>query len=125
VFLIGALLRFFEMIQASLEEMSVEINVMSLQQMIRSHNAETQAGDLQCTYLNKPDAFTFANSKNGWQYDAAKHQLIYSVRSKRYFSSENVQKIVLELYCNKGAVFFKKTPFQWCHEKRLWGCADK
>lgn len=133
LFLMGLLLRFFDMVQASIEEMSVEINFLNMQQMMHYQNYLTKSKDNHCTILDKPDFFQqISPSGSGsseskttpgaWQYDPAKHQITYNVQSKNYFRSEIGQKIVINLYCKEGSVVFKENSFQWCHDKKLWGC---
>lgn len=131
--LMGLLLRFFDMIQASIEEVSVEINLLNMQQMMHIQNILTKSKDPHCNILDKPDLFqqidpsAAGSSKTKaipgtWQYEPEKHQITYNVISKSYFRSEISQKIVIDLYCNKGIIVFKEKSFQWCHDKKIWGC---
>ena len=132
--LVAVFLRYASMVEASLEQVSVQINLLNLQQMTRFQNMLTQQSDPHCSYLNKPDLFTSIgiagmevspvdNRSGAWQYDPRGHRLTYFVRSKRYFKSDNGQKIDIDLYCKQGLVFFKVSRFQWCQDKRIWGCA--
>lgn len=132
--LTGFFLRFFDLIQASIEQMALEINLMNMQQMIREQNLMTRDQDKSCAFLNNPNLFESAyadpeqsphQQKPGeWHYDAKTHQLAYLVRSKRYFRSKNDHQLIIELYCNKGVVQVRKQPFVWCQDKRLWGCSQ-
>lgn len=133
--LVGIFLRFTDIIQASMEEVSVEINLISMQQMIRDHNYLEKGKDMQCKLLDDPELFLFASNpmseskpdqqrSGSWEYDSKKHQLTYAVRSTVFFRSKFGQKIVLDLYCNKGVVLVKKNPFQWCHNKGILGCKN-
>ncbi len=133
--LIGLFLRFAGVIQASMEEISIELNLMSMQQMVRDQNLMSKDQDQQCKYLDNPDLFLFVSNPmaestpdkqtpGSWAYDNKSHQLTYFVRSTDYFRSKFGHKIVLDLYCKQGVVVFKKSPFQWCHDKRIWGCGD-
>lgn len=128
-FLIGLFLRFFDMIQASVEEVSVEMNLLNMKQMLHFQNLLTKSNDPNCNILDKPDLFQqSADSSESktipgtWQYDLGTHQIIYNVLSKGYFRSKIGQKIVINLYCNKGTVIIKESSFQWCHDKQIWGC---
>lgn len=130
--LIGALLRFFETIQASIEQVSVNMNLISAQQLIRDQNLMTQNTDKTCSYLGHPDLFIFSGSNDtskeeipgSWSYDPKKHQLTYYVRSTAYFRSNIGQKIRLDLYCDKGVVLMKRSTYQWCNDKRIFGCGE-
>lgn len=133
--LIGVFLRFFELIQASIEEVSVEINLLNMQQMLHYQNLLSESKDQQCTFLDKPDLFQQLSAgipdsstdkavPGSWYYDAKKHQLIYHVRSKNYFRSEFTQEIIIVLYCNHGVISFKQSSFKWCRDKKIWGCSS-
>lgn len=131
--LIGLFLRFFELIQASIEEVSMEVNLLNMQQMLHYQNLLSKSKDPQCTFLDKPDLFQQFSADvpdssvdkatpGSWHYDSIKHQLIYHVRSKHYFRSEFKQKIIIVLYCNHGVISFKQSSFKWCRDKTILGC---
>lgn len=131
--LTAVFLRYVNVIQASIEEVSVEINLLNMKQMIHAQNYISEKKDTQCQYLDDPNLFptTDLNGKEKgkqqivpgtWQYDSKKHQLTYSTRSKQYFRSDLGQKIVVDLYCKEGKVIFIPNKFQWCRDKKIWGC---
>lgn len=131
--LTGVFLRYFDIIQASIEEVSVEINLLNMKQMIHAQNFISEKKDTQCKLLDDPNLFPtidLSGKEAGkqqmvpgtWQYDAQKHQITYSVRSKHFFRSELGQKIVIDLYCKDGRVLFVQNKFQWCRDKKIWGC---
>jgi hypothetical protein len=131
--LMGFMLRFFDMIQASIEQVSVDINLLNMQQMIHFQDLLTHSKNSQCKILDNPDLFqqispssdsSESKSTPGtWQYDSQKHQITYNVRSTSYFRSKTNQKIVVDLYCKEGVVVFKEQSYHWCHDKKVWGCS--
>lgn len=132
--LMGVLLRFFDMIQASLEEVTVESNLLNMRQMLHIQNLLTKSKDPQCKFLDEPDLFQQINpattnsaesntTPGTWVYDPKEHKITYNVRSKNYFRSEIAQKVVVSLYCKEGVVVFKEKSFQWCQDKKMWGCS--
>lgn len=128
--LITVLMRFFDIFEASMEELSVEISIMNTRQMIYYQNILSKSSSDGCAFLNDPNFLGSSSSLEGdmeannsaWKYDNKKHLLIYNVRSKRYFRSQLKQKIVLALYCKKGIIQMKASKFQWCQNKAIWGC---
>jgi hypothetical protein len=133
--LITLLLRFYQMTEASLEEVAVNLNIISMQQMMHDQSLLTATKDPKCSYLEKPDLLQTlspitadqpsAESTSGhWYYDVHKNQLTYKVKSTLYFRSDLGKKVVIELYCNKGIVRFKVNRFQWCHNKTISGCSQ-
>lgn len=132
--LMGFLLRFFDMIQASLEEASVDINLLSLQQWIHFQDLLTRSKNSQCKFLDNPILFKNIGYQNKsaesesipgtWHYNAKNHKITYNVRSKSYLRSEIEQKIIIDLYCKEGKVVFKERSFRWCRDKKIWGCSE-
>lgn len=132
--LLGVLISFFDVIEASMEEAALEINLGTMKRMMQIHNLVSQEHDSHCSFLDNPDLFPQVNAlaqeasqeqqKDGqWQYDAKNHQLTYFVRTRNFFRSKFERKVVINLYCTKGMVVFHISPFNWCREKTLWGCA--
>ncbi|WP_129556793.1 hypothetical protein [Legionella sainthelensi] len=133
VLLIGLFIRFLDLIQASIEEVSVQSSLLNMQQLMHFQGSFSETKNPECTFLNKSDLFqqfnvsssdssSVKNTPGSWVYDSKKHQLIYIVRSRSYFKSKHPQQMVIDLYCNQGNVIFKVDSFQWCHEKKIWGC---
>lgn len=131
VLLIGLFVRFLDLMQASIEEVSVQSTLLNMQQLMHFQSSLTK--NQECTFLNKRDLFqqfnvssadssSVKNTPGSWAYDFKKHQLIYNVRSSGYFKSKHPQQMVIDLYCNQGNVIFKVDSFQWCHDKKIWGC---
>ncbi|WP_133134262.1 hypothetical protein [Legionella santicrucis] len=133
VLLIGIFIRFLDLMQASIEEVSVQSTLFNMQQFARFQSSFSETKNPECTFLNKPDLFRQFNVRSAdsssaknvpgsWIYDSKKHQLIYNVRSRNYFKSKYSQQMVIDLYCNQGNAIFKVDSFQWCHDKKIWGC---
>lgn len=132
--LVGILLRYFDMIQATMEKTTVETNLNDIMRMMHAQNLLSIATDRNCSFLNDPNLFPQASrnvsdetgnqgSNRGWEYNEKNHALTYFVRTRTFFSSRVAQKIIIHLYCKKGRVVFKVSPYKWCHKMSLWGCA--
>jgi hypothetical protein len=132
--LVGVILRYFEEIQASVEQVAVDLSLLNMKQMVDTQNLITKTGGTECAVLDKQDVFFKGEQRaadvgtevqpGDWQYDAQQHQLTYFVRSTHYFKSKFGQKIIIDLSCKEGRIFFKASSFQWCRDKAFWGCKD-
>jgi hypothetical protein len=132
--LVGVFLRFFSIIQASIEQVSVDVSFLNFQQMIRYQNMVSGSKDKNCKILENPSLFkgmgidgldTLGDARatsGGWSYDSKNHSLSYTVHSNSYFRSKIDHKIVIGLYCKNGVVGFNVSDYQWCRDKRFWGC---
>ncbi|KTD50714.1 hypothetical protein [Legionella quateirensis] len=130
--LVGTLLRYFEVLEATVERTTVSMNLNTIMQLAHSQSILLKQTDPDCSYLNNSDyifqASGFASPEDQesgyWQYNPVLHQLTYKVRGKRYFWSNIDQKIVVDLYCDKGIVEFTVSSYRWCQDMRLWGCHE-
>ena len=110
--LVGILLRYFDMIQATMEKTTVETNLNDIMRMMHAQNLLSIATDRNCSFLNDPNLFPQASrnvsdetgnqgSNRGWEYNEKNHALTYFVRTRTFFSSRVSQKIIIHLYCKK------------------------
>ena len=131
---VGLFLRFFVILEATAERLSFQNSLASINVMMNVQTILMKGNGAQCPFLDRPNLFEQVNTTDldyskskqvsgTWQYDAFKHQLSYYVRSTQFFSSKLSNKIVIDLLCNNGRVFFKVSHFMWCSDMRLFGCA--
>lgn len=132
--LVAVFLRYVVILGAIAEQFSFQNSLTSINMMMNVQTILMKGDGAQCSFLDKPNLFDQVNitdidySKSKpvsgtWQYDASKHQLSYYVRNTLFFRSKFDNKIIIDLFCENGRVFFKVSHFIWCSDMSLLGCA--
>lgn len=126
-------------IKAQVEKFSFHISLISIHKTLYIQEIfRHDKNEKNCNYLNSkkifldiisgnnamglpntPLPFTFKN----WKYFPKEHRLIYYVDHTRYFRSKNGDKILLNFICHNSKIVVDISPYQWCKDMRLWGCA--